>query len=139
MSVELKGKFVEKAAGFVESFFPKYYGVIAAGRFKEKPFKYNTLIIYGDDIKGVMSFYVSNFNKNKAIITLLAGDKSSMETLLKSINAAESINIKVPKEMNSYIGLLKSLGFLEKNEEYSRFLNEEIVNLSKDISKQLIF
>lgn len=134
MILELKKGLVEKAADYIEKFFPNYYGSIAATLLEKNPFKYLTRVSYDKNIKGVISFYLSDFNKNKANIVLLAGDNESIGELLKSLMPLTKLSIKVPVNLDKYIENLKYLGFNNSGLVHSEDLDEKMLKLVKDLA-----
>lgn len=129
MILNLRGNLVKKAADYIESFFPDYYGSIAAVLLKNNPFKYQTRVSYNEKINGVLSFYLSSFNNNKAKIKLLAGNNESIELLLAPLKSLSEIKITVPEKLISYIETLKKIGFNEKGKIYSKELDENMTDL----------
>ncbi|MDD4352825.1 MAG: hypothetical protein PHN56_00045 [Candidatus Nanoarchaeia archaeon] len=133
MILDLDEKLVEKTANYVQSFFPYYYGSIAATLLEKNPFKYRTKVIYNDEIKGVLSYDLKSFNNgksNRAKIRLLAGDDESIEKLISPLKNSDLIFIKVPSNFINYIENLKKIGFREYEKIYSKDLGEEMIVLS---------
>jgi hypothetical protein len=129
MILDLNKEFVKRTADYIESFFPKYYGSIAATLFESNPFKYPTRILTnGKKISGVLSVYYNFFNVGN--VKLLAGDYGSMEKLIAPLKSLKKITITVPENLNNYIENLKKIGFSQKTKIYSKDLDEEMIGLS---------